>query len=120
MHCKFTAFIHPETHPQIFAEPLQCVRHWEGALSMADTIPAIILLSHPLGGLHGAGEDCRRSMVHPTRLHLVLWQLSPGMGLEKLRENVGGKDLKTNRMVHWLNRKKGDRVTEKSGKNTYL
>lgn len=72
MHYKLTAFIYPETHPQIFVEPLQCVRHWEGALIMAHTIPAIVLLLHPLGGPHGIGRDCRRSTVHPTQLHLVL------------------------------------------------
>lgn len=70
MHCIFTSCIHPEIRPEIFVELLHCARPWEGVLSTADAIPAIVLFSCLLGGLHSTGE-CG-AWMHPTQLHLVL------------------------------------------------
>lgn len=105
---KFTSFTHLEVPPQIYIELLPCTRPWEGALSTAGMIPAIILLPYLLEGLQDTGESCRRSMGTSHTITPVSSQLSPGMGLEKLAENHGGKVLKAYRMVLWLSRQKGE------------
>lgn len=57
--------------------------------------------------------------AHPTQLHLVLQQLSPGMGLEKMTENHGGKNLKLTEWYTGSADRKGGRVIGKGGKNTH-
>lgn len=119
MCCKFTSFFHPEIPPEIFVELLPCARPWEGALSTADLIPAIILLSYLLGRLQGTGEGGRRSTGASPTITPGSLQLSPGMGLEKLIENHGGTCLKLTEWYAGSADRQGGRALGKSGKNTH-
>lgn len=72
-----------------------------------EDIPAIILLSYPLGGLQGSGEGCRKNI---GTSHTITLGSSAAISRDEVGEaerKQWGKGLKANPTVHWLSRKEG-------------